>query len=263
MLRSLCFLAAWAMVLSSHSAVAREIAVGFSATTAPYVTSDEEMPGISVEIVREAFKLVGHDIKPVFQFFKRNEEEVRRGRLDAAPAPRKGRPGLHYSEPCIAYENVAVVRKLDKIPIKSLRDLPGHTVVAWQDAHDHLGGEFEQLFGEHVKDDYIRNYFDVANQEAQVRMFWSGRADIIIIADVIFDYMTSKMADHFDTSVPLERHRIFGEPNVLSVAFNDPGLRDEFDEGLVKLRARGGIEKIYNKYRTHKPKKGAKTAKLE
>lgn len=239
-----CAIAFWSPDVS-----ARVVKIGFAGSSAPFVLQDGRNPGISVEIVREAFRLVGHDVTPVFESYGRIKEEVKRRRLDGAAAMPKGEKGIHYSTPCIAFDNVAIVRRRDDIVIRGIRDLPGHRVVAWQNAHDHLGGEFQRLFGRHVRDDYIRSYFDLADQTAQVRMFWSGRADVIVIDDVIFDYMTSTMSDAFDTDIPLERHRIFGGLTVFPIAFNDRALRDQFDIGLAKLRASGGIDRIYGKYR--------------
>ncbi|MEZ5936139.1 MAG: transporter substrate-binding domain-containing protein [Alphaproteobacteria bacterium] len=250
-MRGMFYLMALLIVAGSSDASARQIMVGFADHSAPYVLPEKVDPGISVEIVREAFKAAGHEVRPVYQSYKRIKEEVNQGRLDAAAgAMPEGQDGLYYSAPCIAFDNVAIVRKRDHIAIRSIADLPGHSVVAWQNAHDHLGGEFQRLFGKHVRDGYIDKYFDLADQTAQVRMFWSGRAEIIVIDDVIFDYMTSKLADRFDTGVELERHRIFGGLTVFSVAFNDPELRDQFDRGLVQLQQRGEIERIYQKYRT-------------
>lgn len=248
----LYLLLALAMSVHSGSAVARNVSIGFAGHSAPFVMPDHDNPGISVEIAREAFKLVGHDVKPLFQSYQRIEEEVKRGRLDGAAAMPNGEQGLHYSEPCIAFDNVAIVRSRDDIAIREIDDLRGRRVVAWQNAHDHLGGRFQELFGDHVSADYKRNYFDLFDQTAQVRMFWSGRADVIVIDDVIFDYMTSTMAADFDTDIPLKRHRIFGGLTVFSLAFTDPELRDQFDAGLAKLRAEGGIERIYQKYRSVK-----------
>lgn len=238
------------IALCSSNVSAREITVGFADHSAPFVLPHQENPGISVELIREALKAAGHDIEPVFQSYERIKEEVRRGRLDAAAgAMPDERNDLYYSSPCIAFDNVAIVRKRDNIKIDTISDLPGHSIVAWQNAHDHLGGEFQRLFGRHVKDDYVQQYFDLADQTAQVKMFWSGRADVIVIDDVIFDYLTSKLAHDFDTSPELERHRIFGGLTVFSVAFNDGDLRDQFDQGLALLRERGEIERIYDKYR--------------
>lgn len=248
----LCLIIALATSVHAASAVARDVSIGFAGHSAPFVMPDQDNPGISVEIAREALKLAGHDLKPMFQSYMRIEEEVKRGRLDGASAMPKGEKGLHYSEPCIAFDNVAIVRSRDDIAIREIDDLPGHRVVAWQNAHDHLGGRFQELFGRDVREDYRRRYFDLADQTAQVRMFWSGRADVIVIDDVIFDYMTSTMADDFDTGIPLERNRIFGGLTVFSIAFNDPELRNQFDAGLARLRADGGIEQIYQKYRSVK-----------
>ena len=248
----LYLLLALAMSVHSGGAIARNVSIGFAGHSAPFVMPDHDNPGISVEIAREAFKLVGHDVKPLFQSYQRIEEEVKRGRLDGAAAMPKDEQGLHYSEPCIAFDNVAIVRSRDDIVIREIDDLRSRRVVAWQNAHDHLGGRFQELFGNHVSADYKRNYFDLFDQTAQVRMFWSGRADVIVIDDVIFDYMTSTMAADFDTGIPLERHRIFGGLTVFSIAFTDSELRDQFDTGLAKLRAEGGIERIYQKYRSVK-----------
>ncbi|MGI9487450.1 MAG: substrate-binding periplasmic protein [Geminicoccaceae bacterium] len=246
-----------AMVFWSQIASARDVTIGFAGHSAPFVISDRENPGISVEIAREALKLAGHDLKLMFQSYKRIEEEVKRGRLDGAIAMSKDGGALHYSAPCIAYDNVAIVRKNDMIAIHGIGDLPGHNIVAWQNAHDHLGGEFKRLFGNHVSEEYIRKYHDLSDQTAQVRMFWSGRADVIVIDDVIFDYITSTMVDDFDTGLDLERHRIFGGLTIFSFAFNDPDLRDQFDAGLANLRAAGSIERIYRKYRTVKARRTA------
>lgn len=250
-------LAAFAMSLCSMDASARDVVIGFAGHSAPFVLPDEDNPGISVEIAREALKLAGHDMKPAYQSYNRIKEEVKQGRLDGAAAMPIGEENLYYSEPCIAFDNVAIVRKRDNITIRGIDDLPGHSLVAWQNAHEHLGGEFLRLFGRHVRDDYVRKYFDLADQTAQVRMFWSGRADIIVIDDVIFDYMTSTMSDDFDTSLALERHRIFGGLTVFSFAFTEHALRDAFDKGLAELRAEGGIERIYQKYRTVKTQRTA------
>lgn len=247
----LCLCAAFTMAVASTNASAKTVEIGFANHTAPFVLPDRDNPGIAVEIVREAFKAVGHDVRPLLQSWKRIKEEVKLGRLDAAAgAMPGGEEGLYYSEPCIAFDNMAIVRERDGIDIRGIGDLPGHSIVAWQDAHDHLGGEFQKLFGRHVDADYVSRYFDLADQAAQVRMFWSGRADVIVIDDVIFDYMTSTMVDDFDTTPEVRRHRIFGGLTVFSVAFSDPELRDQFDQGLVQLRRRGEIERIYAKYRS-------------
>lgn len=237
-------------VITSTAASAEDLVIGFADHSAPYVMPDNLDPGISVEIVREAFRIVGLDIKPAYQSYKRIKEQVRQGRLDgAAGAMPEGEEGLYFSEPCIAFDNVAIVRKNDGIEISGIADLPGHRVVAWQNAHDHLGGEFQQLFGDHVRDDYVQRYYDLADQVAQVRMFWSERADVIVIDDVIFDYMTSLLADDFEIDQDLERHRIFGGLTVFSVAFSDKTLRDQFNRGLAKLRQSGAYDAIYEKYR--------------
>ncbi|MGI9509086.1 MAG: substrate-binding periplasmic protein [Geminicoccaceae bacterium] len=250
-------LAAFVLFLCPIDGSAREVVIGFAGHSAPFVLPDQDNPGISVEIARKALKLAGHDMTPAYQSYKRIKEEVKQGRLNGAAAMPKGEENLYYSEPCIAFDNVAIVRKRDNITIDSIGDLPGHSVVAWQNAHEHLGGEFLKLFGRHVREDYVRKYFDLADQAAQVRMFWSGRADVIVIDDVIFDYMTSTMSDDFDTNLALERNRIFGGLTVFSFAFTERELRDEFDKGLAKLRAEGGIERIYQKYRTAKTQRTA------
>ncbi|MGI9492273.1 MAG: substrate-binding periplasmic protein, partial [Geminicoccaceae bacterium] len=164
-----CLVVALTTAFISTGASARDLVIGFANHSAPFVLPDQDHPGISVEIVRKSFQAVGHDVKPVYQSYKRIKEEVKRGRLDAAAgAMPEGQEDLYYSEPCIAFDNVAIVRKRDDIKIRTIADLPGHRVVAWQNAHDHLGGEFQKLFGRHVREDYVRKYFDLADQTAQV-----------------------------------------------------------------------------------------------
>ncbi|MGI9417348.1 MAG: substrate-binding periplasmic protein [Geminicoccaceae bacterium] len=249
MARLLALVFALAIPFDAAAMVAREIKVGFGAP-APYVLRQEEHPGIAVEIIRETFKLSGIGIQPVYHSYQRSKEEVKRGRLDAAStAQRKEGDNLHFSVPCISFHPVAIVRKRAGLALEGISDLPGHSIAAWQNAHEHLGEEFGRLFGRHVTDAYVRKYFDPADQLAQVKMFWSGRAEIVIIDRLIFDYLTTRLGDHFDTAEEVEEFPIFGDATVMSVAFSDPELRDRFDRGYAELRRRGVIDGIYEKYR--------------
>ena len=249
MLRRLVQFTICAMLIVNASAKAREITVGFG-EPAPYVLMQEQHPGIAVEIIRESLKLSGIRVKPVYQSYQRSKEEVKRGRLDAAStAQKEAGDSLFFSKPCIAFHPVAIVRKSADIRLGSITDLPGHSIAAWQNAHEHLGEEFARLFGRHVTDDYRRRYFDPADQLAQVKMFWSGHAEVAIIDRLIFDYLTTRLDRQFDTDHDVEEFAIFGEATVMSVAFADSELRDRFDEGLAEIRKRGVIDQIYKKYR--------------
>lgn len=249
MLRRLVQITACAMLIVSTSAVAREIKVGFG-EPAPYVLMQEQHPGIAVEIIRESLKLSGIGIKPVYHSYQRSKEEVKRGRLDAAStAQKEAGDSLHFSEPCISFHPVAIVRKSADIRLAGIADLPGYSIAAWQNAHEHLGEEFASLFGRQVTEDYRRRYFEPADQLAQVKMFWSGHADVVIIDRLIFDYLTTRLDQQFDTDHDVEEFAILGEATVMSVAFADPELRDRFDQGLAELRERGVIDRIYEKYR--------------
>lgn len=249
MLRRLVQFTACAMLIVDASAMAREIKVGFG-EPAPYVLRQEKHPGIAVEIIRESFKFSGIEVEPVYHSYQRSKEEVNRGRLDAAStAQKEAGDSLYFSEPCISFHPVAIVRKKADIRLDSIADLPGHSIATWQNAHEHLGGEFARLFGRHVTDDYRRRYFDPADQLAQVKMFWSGHAEVVIIDRLIFDFLTTRLDQQFDTDQEVEEFAIFGEATVMSVAFADSELRDRFDQGLAELRERGVVDRIYEKYR--------------
>lgn len=252
MLRRLIQLATCVVLIFSIPAMARDIRVGFG-EPAPYVLKHRDHPGIAVEIIRESLKLSGIGIEPVYYSYQRSKEEVKRGRLDAAStAQEEVGDNLYFSEPSISFHPVAIVRKSANITLHSIDDLPGHSIAAWQNAHEHLGDTFAGYFGRHVTADYRQRYFDPADQLSQVKMFWSGHAQVAIIDRVIFDYLTAQLDQQFDTDHEVEEFAIFGDATVMSVAFADPELRDRFDQGLAELRKRGVIERIYEKYRNGK-----------
>ena len=179
--------------------MAREIKVGFG-EPAPYVLMQEQHPGITVEIIRESLKLSGIGAKPIYHSYQRSKEEVKRGRLDAAStAQKEASDSLYFSKPCISFHPVAIVREGADITLDGIADLPGHSIAAWQNAHEHLSDEFARLFGRHATDDYRRHYFDPADQLAQVKMFWSGHVEVVIIDRLIFDYLTTRLDQKFDT----------------------------------------------------------------
>ena len=133
----ICWLFSWSPLAS-----AKEVTIGFGQRSEPFVFHSGDDLGISVEIVQEAFKVVGYEVVPILQFYRRNKEEVRRGRLDGAATIHTADDDLYYSKPCISYDHVAIVRARDNIRLSGVQDLLGHRIVAWQNAHNHLGGDF-------------------------------------------------------------------------------------------------------------------------
>ena len=141
------------------------------------------------------------------------------------------------------FANYAISRKNDHLKIDAIADLKNHRVLAWQNAYRDLGGEFERLFS--PQSPARKRYTEIADQEAQVRMFWQGKGDVIVIDRSIFSYF-SKAMGHTMKEVSL--HPLFPRITNFKVSFKDPAVGQRFNQGLLRLCTEGEYARLLTRY---------------
>ncbi|MDZ7699703.1 MAG: transporter substrate-binding domain-containing protein [Deltaproteobacteria bacterium] len=218
----------------------RELTLAVGLALPPY-NIEETDSGLELDIVREALSMKGYTVKTRFVPFARVKRELVEERVDGALTitPASGIVAF-YSDEHIVCENVVLSLKSQGFDIKKIEDLAGKRVVAFQDATRYLGDTFERM----AKDN--PNYREIADQMLQINLLFSGRTDAIVLDKNIFNYHR-KHNDRVDTTQPVNIWHIF-EPSPFRVAFIDKEVRDDFNEGLKKLRESGRYQKIMEKY---------------
>lgn len=229
-------------ILSWNQAQGRELKIIFSQYTPPYVLEDGR--GIVVDIVREALRGGGHTIAPVYVPMGRGFELFAENRVDGTAIIREN-SGLHanYSDDFMRYHNCAVTLKSRQIKLKSLDDLKGKTVIAFQNANKYLG----ESFGRVVAND--PSYKEIANQETQTLMLLLGRIDVAIMDESIFRFYRNKLIKEGKVS-PSTEYEVFYlfPPTPYKTAFIDASVRDIFNRELTAMRRDGRYQAVYRKY---------------
>jgi len=226
---------------------AGDLTIGFSLDTPPYVM-DHACKGIEIEIVRAALELKGYSFKPKQMTYRELEDAVVKDKLDAAATVIEKDDGTYYSANYISFRNVAITRLSDAISIDTIADLPGKSIVAWEDAYQDLGPQYQSLFSPEVTEPYRDKYREIADQADQVELFWEKDAQVIVIDESIMAWYTQQLREEIDTSAELVYHRIFPEKTEFRISFRDRQVRDDFNAGLKEIRKNGVYQKIYDKY---------------
>lgn len=231
---------------ASPLAQARELKLAIGLSLPPY-NIPEIKSGMEFDIVKEALSLKGYKATPRYVPFGKRVQEMINGSVDGVltVTPESGLDGF-YSAVHMVYRNVAVSLQKNHFAILKIEDLKDRSIAAFQEATVYLGKQYATM----AKDN--PGYQEVANQEAQVSLLYSGQVDVIVLDGYIFRFFRHhydyQMRDkNIDTTQPVTIHNIF-PPSPFSVVFSDKKVRDDFDEGLAELRKSGRYEKIIVKY---------------
>lgn len=221
----------------------KELKTIFSYSTPPYVFKDGS--GIVYTLTEESLKEKGHTIKPVFVNIGRGFKMFKNGQVDATSIIKKN-SGLeaHYSDHYMQYHNAAITLEKNNIKIKTIKDLGNYHVTAFQNANKFLSKEFSSSINKKDK-----KYMELADQKQQVHMLLKGRTQVAVMDRHIFKYYKNLLINEkkVPNNINITFHELF-PPTKYRAAFNDPKIRDDFNEGLKKLKENGRYDEIYDFY---------------
>ncbi|WP_020407538.1 substrate-binding periplasmic protein [Hahella ganghwensis] len=229
------------LLFLSGFAGAGDIRVAVGLALPPYVLTDSNS-GMELDVVREALKLKGHSLTPVYLPFIRFGQHLAEGKVDAAMTINEGSqiPDIVYSDTHITYQNVAVALESSGLQIKSVQDLAKFRVIAFQNATKYLGAEFAAMAEANSK------YSEKAQQEQQITLLYSGRTDVVVMDINIFKYF-KKLEKKVSTDAPVTIFEIF-QPTAYKVGFRNREYRDDFNAGLKTIKDSGRYQEILNSY---------------
>jgi polar amino acid transport system substrate-binding protein len=236
---------ALAMLLAAASATAfcEEISFGFRPMP-PYVMVDKNgnHSGLEYDIIVAALAVKGHTVKaqdlPLARLIQTlKAKEIKAG----APVLPSHDTGAVMSDSYISYNNVALALKRKNLQIKTVADLKGLGVIAFQTAKAVLGPDFAAAMEGNAR------YVEDAQQVTQIRTLFAERVDVAIGESRILAYYVADPATKVDRTIAVQEFRIF-PPTNYRVGFVDPKLAADFNEGLKAIKADGTYDKIVAKY---------------
>ena len=80
-------------------------------------------------------------------------------------------------------------------------------------------------------------------------MFWLERADLIIVDKRIFEHFRKQLSKEFNTDEEVVFHDVLKSQTNYQTAFQNRDLRDQFNEGLKRIRADGSYQSILDAYK--------------
>ena len=218
----------------------KELTFAVGLALAPY-NIPEKNRGIELDIVRESLAMKGYRIKTKYVPFARRIREIEQGEVDGVLTVNENSDlDVYLSDQHITCENVAVSLKKNNFKIEKISDLKDKSILTFQNAKKYLGKEFVAAA------EASPDYREISKQELQINLLYGDRVDVIVLDKWIFSYH-KKNNKLVDTTQPIDMFYIF-EKVPFRVGFVDKRVRDDFNEGLKKLRESGRYDEIVNKY---------------
>ncbi len=237
-------------VHATSSDQARVIEVGISMSIPPWVIKENDS-GIELDIIRGALEDKGYRIEPVYLPFERAYKLFDVGQLDVVMNAKPGitRHGF-LSDPVVTFQNYAISLTKKAFP-KDIgwEHLSTHSVVAFQKAKDLLGPDFKAAVARN------KDYQEIAKQELQVNLLFVRELDFVVMDKSIFGYfwkqalqknqLKAQARKRFEQEVTF--HPIF-PPSPYPFIFKSEQVKDDFNQGLLELKANGEYQQILDKY---------------
>jgi polar amino acid transport system substrate-binding protein len=250
-LKALKLLLASVLLAVLSSVNATELTVAFVTDRAPYCFKINDIDsGIEIDLIRAALKPYGYTVKPIIVpkvrlslTLKTNEADI------AATIQGKDGNGLFFSDDYIQFHNHAISKKKKNIKVNTLADLDKYTFIIWQGGWKNLGAEFETTYKPDANDRFRANYAEAHSQISQARMFWVDRAELVIMDKKIFEHFKKLLRSEYNTDEEIVFDDFSKKQTNYPAAFRNQEIRNQFNEGLKKIRSDGSYQSIIDSYK--------------
>ncbi|MDO6445377.1 ABC transporter substrate-binding protein [Colwellia sp. 1_MG-2023] len=145
------------------------------------------------------------------------------------------------TEPLFGFFDVAISKKDRAIDINDVHTLANYSVVSYQGATKLLGPEYKKAVA------HASYYKEVPNPIKQAKLLSSGLVDVSIGDKYIFLHSLAIWSRGKSEASDYVFHPIF-PPVASSMGFIKQEHCDEFDQALVKFKASGEYQKVYDKH---------------
>lgn len=203
---------------------------------------EEGHSGLQLEIISQAFALKNIEVEFTHLPLGRNITGFQQWDVHGVitlPESYKY-PGMHISAPYITYENVAVSLAAKELVIESLDDLSDKSLIAFQNAKRYLGKDYNDVVS------YLIDYREIADQDKQIKMLFSGRTEVIIADINIFKYFVKTHSGSMFQKL-FTIHHIF-ETRDYVAGFKTKATKELFDSGIKEIRENGTYQMLVDKY---------------
>lgn len=230
------YLVALSLLVSTASySQSKDVVASFGGSLAPWVF-EEGPSGLLVDLLKDCLEPSGYTLKPKLHPYARRISEFVNGEVDVVTdinqkiIDERGLKG-YYTGNVYAYENFLFSLSESEIKVSSIKELSNYSLLSWQGAITHIGGEYATMASQN------ENYSETHNQKTQLRMLFSKRVDFIQMDRNIYEYYRQEMLQDsdLDVSVPVDIVPLFGKsPN--GFLFKTEAARDACISNMDKIK---------------------------
>lgn len=199
-----------------------------------YLNSESKVVGIHPEIIRRSF--AASEYRPYFSIYgySRLLSEFNAKKIDFASPLTRSLPGVYHSLKYLPFRTVAMALKERNLEVARVADLKGLRIIAFQQAKNVLGSEFNLLMAQQSD-----KYTEFSERDRQLKMLFRKRADIVIGERRIL----SSLAERLAPEQPVEVFSIF-EIDIFTAGARDQKVISAFDRGVRALLRSGEFHRI-------------------
>jgi polar amino acid transport system substrate-binding protein len=223
------------MISNAAFSQSKEIVASFGSTLPPYVMEDGPS-GILVDLLKDCLEPSGYKVTPKLHPYARRLFEFETDLVDVVTDVNekvindKKLEG-YYTGYVYAYENFLFSLVDRKFEVKTIEELSEYSLLSWQGAIAHIGGEYADMAKQN------ENYSETYNQKNQLRMLFSRRVDFVQMDGNIYEYYRQQMSKEsgLDVTVPVKILPLFGKsPN--GFMFKTEAARDACVANLESVK---------------------------
>lgn len=219
---------------------ANEVVVAVPLSMQPYFLPVEGS-GLAYEMIVAAFVARGHRVRPLYVSSRQvNKLLTGDSRVDCVPMVTPvAEHGWSTTEHVHLLHNYAITRP--GVPLTSLDDLKSRRVLAYPGALSSLGDEFRSVLREN------RQYREINNHRAQVRLLLQGRVEVIIVDGLLASWYLDYLRGEGEIKTEVVFHNLF-KPVAYDFVCRSPDIAAEFDAGLEQITKDGTLTTIQKRY---------------
>lgn len=203
----------------------------------PYIKI-EEKSGYELDLLNRIGELMGRCISFTHAPNGRLLELFLQGKGDLVSFQHSEPSGLYATEPYIVYEIVLIVSKKSPRQVKTLADLSGLRVLAFQNANLFLSTEYRNVVP------FMASYQEVVNQDKLPQLLLKERVDALVMDRNIFEHYYKATAPDDES---LQVLNLLGH-NSFHLLGRTEELATEFNESLARFQQSSDYKKLQLKY---------------
>jgi len=241
------WLAALAAAALPALSAAQELTGSFASGKAPYLwTEGTGNRGAELDIVSAVLRHAGYGLRIVTMPKRRLMAEFPESNLDFTTGLQlSDLPGYCHTAIYMSYHNVAITLRSRHITLDSVTQLLNYKVAIRQYLYEDLdigrpGSGMPALLP--------ANFTEFHAQDQQVRFFYAGRSDVIVLDHSIFQWYAKRLGLLSGSNNALDVHDLFPDRHGVRAAFRDSTMCERFDRNLAAIVADGTYRSIWKSY---------------